>query len=72
MGNCKFALAAFLAAALTMASCSDDTVAPTVPDTPTDEAFQKLTDASISEFLDFAKTPRLGFHLDKAKAYLKA
>ncbi len=71
MGNCKHAFVAFFAAALTLASCSDDAVAPTVPDTPTDEAFQKLTDASISEFLDFAKTPRLGFHLDKAKAYLK-
>ncbi len=72
MGNCKLALTALLAGALTLASCSDDTVAPTVPDTPTDEAYQKLTDASISEFLDFAKTPRLGFHLEKAKAYLKA
>ncbi len=72
MGKCKLALTAFVAAALTFASCSDDTVAPTVPDTPTDEAFQQLTDASINEFLNFAKTPRLGFHLDKAKAYLKA
>ncbi len=71
MGKCKLALAAFVAAALSLASCSDDTVAPTVPITPTDEVYQNLTDASINEFLDFAKNPRLGFHLDKAKAYLK-
>lgn len=30
----------------------------------------KLSKSAIQEFLAFAKTPRLGYHLDKAQAYL--
>ncbi len=72
MKKCKLMLAAVATMSLMMASCSNDDPEPDKPDTPTDETFEDLKQSSISEFLEFAKNPRLGFHLDKAKAYLKS
>ena len=54
-----------------LASCSNDDPKTVNPFTPTDETFEALKQSSINEFLEFAKNPRLGFHLDNAKAYLK-
>ncbi len=65
-------LAAVATMSLMMASCSNDDPTPDKPVTPpSDETFEALKQSSINEFLEFAKNPRLGFHLDKAKAYLK-
>ncbi len=65
-------LAAVATMSLMMASCSNDDPKPDNPVTPTDETFEALKQSSINEFLDFAKVPRLGYHLEKAKAYLKS
>ncbi len=72
MKKCRLMLAAVATMSLMMASCSNDDPKPVNPVTPTDETFEALKQSSINEFLDFAKNPRLGFHLDKAKAYLKS
>lgn len=52
-------------------SCSEgnDDVAPSSPQTDNID-YDKLATSAINEFLDFAKTPRLGLHLDKAQAYI--
>lgn len=39
--------------------------------TEQDIDYNQLTEQAIQHFIDFAKTPRPGFHLDKARAYLK-
>ena len=52
----------------TAVSCQKNPVQP--PHSEVD--FDRLTESSVKEFLEFAKTPRPGFHLDKARAYLKA
>ena len=71
MKKCRLILAAVATMSLMMASCSNDDSMPVDPETPTDKTFETLKQSSINEFLEFAKNPRLGFHLDKAKAYLK-
>lgn len=37
-----------------------------------DVDYDQLTENSVKEFLEFAKTPRPGFHLDGARSYLKS
>jgi len=54
-------------------SCSDDNndnMPSGATRTVTDCDYDQLSAKAISEFLEFAKTPRYGFHLDKAQAYL--
>ncbi len=65
-------LVAFAAIAMMMGSCSDDPSDSSPSVNPSEKQFTALTNSSISEFLAYAKTPRYGYHLDKAKAYLKA
>lgn len=51
----------------TVISCQKDPVVP-----PHEEAdYDQLTENSVKEFIEFAKIPRPGFHLDNARAYLK-
>lgn len=48
-------------------SCQKPSEFPTQPELD----YEQLTENSVREFLKFAKTPRPGFHLDKAREYLK-
>ena len=59
-------VAVFATAFLT--GCQKDPVLP--PHQEPD--YEQLTENSVKEFLEFAKTPRPNYHLDKARAYLKA
>ena len=68
----KVLFSIMMAMAFLMVSCSNDDLGEGTITQPTEETFEKLSNASIEEFLSFAKTPRLGFHLEKAKAYMEA
>ena len=51
--------------------CSDDEAALHGIIDPLESVdYVALSNSTIDEYINFAKTPRLGFHLDKAKAYL--
>lgn len=63
----KFLLLYLLFANLFIACTSDDEAGQT--ETAVD--YNQLTERTIEYFLDFVKTPRPGFHLDKARDYLK-
>ena len=52
----------------TVVSCEKQTVNP--PQSEPD--YDQLTENAVKEFLGFARTPRPGFHLDKAREYIKA
>lgn len=69
--NC-FIVALTFIAALSIVSCSDDDATQHGNIDPVVEAvdYDALSNSTIEEFVNFAKNPRLGFHLDKAKAYL--
>ncbi len=67
MRNLLFAL--FAATTMLATSCSNDDLSDGLH--PTEETYEALSQSSVKEFLSFAKTPRLGFHLEKAKAYLE-
>lgn len=69
----KFYLVALtIVAALGLASCSeDDAVQPPIIDPEKETVdYDALSNATVEEYINFAKTPRLGFHLEKAQAYL--
>lgn len=55
-----------------LVSCSDDDNMQPEDIGPVIETidYDALSNSTIEEFLKFAKIPRLGFHLEKAKAYL--
>ncbi|MBQ0049299.1 MAG: M20/M25/M40 family metallo-hydrolase, partial [Bacteroidales bacterium] len=62
---------ALMATAMGMSSCCDDNMGTTSqPETVID--FEQMKESAVQEFLNYAKVPRPGYQLDKARAYLKA
>lgn len=60
-----------MAMAMVFASCSGDNGdVPPEPELLVD--FEQMKESAVQEFINYAKVPRPGYHLDKARAYLKS
>lgn len=69
--NVFLLLALSVVAMMCITSCSDDNGNNLPqPEPPVD--FEQMKESAIREFINYAKNPRAGYHLDQARAYLKS